>query len=606
MTSGIARSVWSFWTKPFRTHRQSIWFSEKHHLLAWVLSLETARQHYPDTTLITDDEGAEMLVDGIGLEFDSVSTELNALSQEDPDWWILGKLWAYRSQTQPFLHLDTDVFLWKPLPDRLNSAPVLAQNPEDFVFGQHDATCWWYRPELFDDRVKQTGGWLPQEWDWYIARQRNLAYCCGIVGGNRVDFLTHYADNALQMATNSRNQAAFNLMENKPGDCLLIEQYFLAACVEYHQQAKDSAFQNITVECLFDSPSAAFSSERATQLGYTHLIGAAKRDKAIARRLEKRVAQEYPAQYERCLRYLEKLEFYLASESLASPCQTPDPAPLVKPDLQPAFPAIATTTAAAIPLGQFNQVIQASWHHEQVMTRQELAELMRAVGLVVQFTKPVRVDSLHPNSVFLWSHRTDGIQMEQRVVSPQIHPVQVTQVATQTIQWRVGTRDRQDRFDLITAVEPLETGLFTTAVQLMLPEALAAETSITGLTVVLRGDWIVNEEFLFDFGVEFQGHLEQCYFSPELRQQFHAYGIGLSEQATIAPETELAWRLSDPASGYLYIIRREETQLTLYQSRALDGNHLYPGVPERPSGNGSEGGDWLSLIHLTIHPDAVL
>lgn len=318
MSQSITRSVWSFWTKPFRAHRQTIWFSEKHHLLAWILSLETARKHYPETALVTDDAGAKMLVDGLGLEFDTVSTELNTLHAQDPDWWILGKLWAYRSQTQPFVHIDNDVFLWKALPPELDSAPVFTQNPELFVFGEHDATCWWYRPELFDQRVKSTKGWLPDEWQWYFSRRRNLAYCCGILGGNQVDFIRHYADVALQIALSPRNQQAFALMENKPGDCLLIEQYLLAACIEYHQQTANSPFANVTMQCLFESPEIAFGTQRPQELGYTHLIGEAKRDAAIAHRLERRVAEEYPEQYQRCLQYLQKSEVSLDPRVVAS------------------------------------------------------------------------------------------------------------------------------------------------------------------------------------------------------------------------------------------------------------------------------------------------
>src|SRR6187431_444771 len=66
------KAVWSFWSKPFRSHHHRVWTSEKEHLLAWVLSTQTARQHYGPTELHTDDAGARMLIDGIGLEFDRV------------------------------------------------------------------------------------------------------------------------------------------------------------------------------------------------------------------------------------------------------------------------------------------------------------------------------------------------------------------------------------------------------------------------------------------------------------------------------------------------------------------------------------------------------
>ena len=53
------RAVWSFWSKPFKERRQGYWTSTKHHLMAWVVSVETARKHYTKTSLFTDDEGAE-------------------------------------------------------------------------------------------------------------------------------------------------------------------------------------------------------------------------------------------------------------------------------------------------------------------------------------------------------------------------------------------------------------------------------------------------------------------------------------------------------------------------------------------------------------------
>ena len=51
-----------------------------------------ARRHYPTTCLVTDDEGARLLIDGLRLPFARVSTALNALRDEDPEWWALGKI----------------------------------------------------------------------------------------------------------------------------------------------------------------------------------------------------------------------------------------------------------------------------------------------------------------------------------------------------------------------------------------------------------------------------------------------------------------------------------------------------------------------------------
>jgi Family of unknown function (DUF6734) len=106
-----------------RATRRLVWSSRKHQLLAWTLSFQTARKHYGKTSLFTDDEGARILIDGIGLEFDTVSVDLNELAHSDPEWWTLGKMMTYRAQAEPFVHIDEDVFLWQRLPRELDVPP---------------------------------------------------------------------------------------------------------------------------------------------------------------------------------------------------------------------------------------------------------------------------------------------------------------------------------------------------------------------------------------------------------------------------------------------------------------------------------------------------
>ena len=91
-------AVWSFWTKPYLAERRLSWHRECHHWLAWGLSVHAARQHYPHTRLVTDDEGARILIDELQLPFESVSTALNTIAGENPNWWALGKIEAYRTK----------------------------------------------------------------------------------------------------------------------------------------------------------------------------------------------------------------------------------------------------------------------------------------------------------------------------------------------------------------------------------------------------------------------------------------------------------------------------------------------------------------------------
>ena len=288
------KAVWCFWTKP-DDYRRRRWASERHHLLAWALSLGTVQRHYEQTSLHTDTPGAKLLIDVLGLGFKNVSTALDGLRACDPAWWGLAKLDAYRSQTEPFLHFDNDVFLWRRLPPRIEAAQVVAQNPEDFTLGAS-----FYAPEKFD-RVMFTGdGWAPEEWKWYGSiGPRRRAACCGVFGGNNLDFIRHYADTAFAMAENPRNSPGWALSKKEDSDNLLFEQYLLSACLNYHRAREGSPFHSINIEYLFPRWDDAFNSRAAANLGYTHLIGGAKRNPQVAERLERRVEREYPECYGR-------------------------------------------------------------------------------------------------------------------------------------------------------------------------------------------------------------------------------------------------------------------------------------------------------------------
>src|SRR3712207_6765809 len=205
------RAVWSFWTRPFRAHHHQLWPSEAHHLLAWVLSVQTARRHFRSTSLVTDDDGARMLVDGIGLQFDHVSTELNVLADEDPDWWCLGKLYAYRAQNEPFVHIDSDCFLWSPLPERLRAADLVAQHPEWFPYDGPS----YYRPGVLEAAVDDVGGWLPDALRRYASVRGGGGVNCGIMGGRRVDFIREYADLGIRLVQHPSNQAAWAQLADK-------------------------------------------------------------------------------------------------------------------------------------------------------------------------------------------------------------------------------------------------------------------------------------------------------------------------------------------------------------------------------------------------------
>jgi hypothetical protein len=292
------RAVWSFWSKPYFACKGRIWREPHHHLLAWGLSLRLARQHYPETALVTDDVGAELLVERLGLSFTHVSTELERLAQVDIGWWALGKLLAYSLQDQPFVHLDTDVFLWRPLPASLAAAPVFAQCPEQHSL---DQGC---SPRAIEDAFRKHGVTLPKEWEWVRSQGGNgfREENCGILGGTRVDFIRYYARLALDLALDPTHAAAWAELPDKSPYNMMLEQFLLAACVQYHRCDPASPFRGIGIKHLFPSLAAAFDPNAAARMGFTHLMGDIKCNEFVTRRLERRTQNEDKHFYQRCLR----------------------------------------------------------------------------------------------------------------------------------------------------------------------------------------------------------------------------------------------------------------------------------------------------------------
>jgi hypothetical protein len=287
------RAVWSFWSRPFEAFYGGTWASPADHLMAWVVSVQAASRHYPDTVLITDTPGRRLLVDRLGLRFASLSTELDRLADADPAFWTLGKLTAYRLQDRPFVHIDSDVFLWRRLPAALEQARVLTQNPEPEGNG-------FYQPAEVERAFAAAGESLPVEWRWARgAWPRLRAETCGILGGCDLAFLHDYADIAAGVVA---CRPGWQGIADRARHNVLVEQFLLAACIGYHANHPGSPHVGVRAEHLFASWQAAVDDGEAERAGFTHLIAGAKRAPEAVRRLSARVRRDWPEFWARCAR----------------------------------------------------------------------------------------------------------------------------------------------------------------------------------------------------------------------------------------------------------------------------------------------------------------
>ena len=299
------RAVWSFWSRPFQAYKGNIWARPLHHMLAWGISLQAARQHYPETVLITDTPGKRLLVDQLGLQFTHVSTELDRLGYVDIGWWALGKLVAYSLQDQPFLHIDSDVFLWKRLPAHLERAPVIAQSPEHF-HTVHDP----FGPRDIETAFAESKLSLPVEWEWMRSRdtERFREENCGILGGNDIPFLRYYSQLAVNLATNPAHLATWSRFAEKECFTMLLEQFLLAACVDFHHGHPTSPFRGVAIDYLFPDFGDSLDPNIAARVGFTHLLGGAKSHHAVGQRIEARARRDDPSYFRRCETLSQRLQ----------------------------------------------------------------------------------------------------------------------------------------------------------------------------------------------------------------------------------------------------------------------------------------------------------
>ncbi len=261
--------------------------------MSWALSWSTVSRFFARTTLVTDSPGARLLVDTVGLGFDSVVTPLDDLDSARSDWWTLGKLRAYSCQAAPFLHFDSDVFLWKSPAESLRTAAVTAQNPEDAPLDDSS----YYHPTLVTEAFRRFGGRLPLDLLDYVREGGCVAACTGIFGGCAWEDIAEYARTAERLILSGENTRAWEQV-NDPFRCsVFAEQFYLAAWSRARERCKRPG-----VRYLFASQADSFDAAVAEREGYTHLISDTKRIPRLAGLMRRTLQREFPSLYDSCAR----------------------------------------------------------------------------------------------------------------------------------------------------------------------------------------------------------------------------------------------------------------------------------------------------------------
>lgn len=207
------------------------------------LSVVLASKFYPSITVRTNFD-----LKRLGLPADIYRL---AFREEHP--WSIHKLHTYvTAEDDPYLHIDSDVFLFEPLPERLLKADLFAQNPESISLYGAIAT-------------------LPDEWrrEYILPLSKFVAYNMGIFGG-KPEHVRTFGQFALHAAKTALPST-------------------LATYVEQAPLGRFAADRGLTVETLLPKP----EERRAVAAGYAHLM-ADKNSPEVQEKVAERLAKEAP------------------------------------------------------------------------------------------------------------------------------------------------------------------------------------------------------------------------------------------------------------------------------------------------------------------------
>lgn len=282
--------VQSFWSKPFLENSnhpnarfKGGWLDEKYFYYSIALSCLKFKEHYSEITLYTDQYGKKILGDILDLPYTEILTTLDTLNNYDANLWALPKLHTYSLQEKPFIHVDTDVFIWEKFPENKIQSPIFCQNIED--------NYPVYQETL--DAILTLFEYVPTEIiNSLYKNKRILAFNAGVIGGTDLNFYKELYERAQEMIQS--NTHLFPKID--VGMFNMVFEQLLGYAIADRK--------HIEINPLLDNVEPNFSKLTNFHLAgfktnYLHAIGYAKRSPHACEQIEALLQYEYPEEYQK-------------------------------------------------------------------------------------------------------------------------------------------------------------------------------------------------------------------------------------------------------------------------------------------------------------------
>ncbi len=268
------------------------WLSPVFHILAWAYSSLCLRSLGYFPTLHTDNFGAKLLIDKLYLPYKKIIVSHNHCYLPKKNLWALSKIHTYSLQTEPFIHIDGDVFLFQAFNEKILSAPLVVQNIEvatDYYTSAQ--TQYMDKFTYFPDCVHK---------DFWSGKPIK-AINAGLLGGNNLEFIHEYAYEAKKYV--KRNESVLHKVDSDRFNVFFEQHLFYAMAkqqgvkVETYlkQQFPDNQYTGL-----------ANFHEVPAKRKYLHMLGHFKRDEFSCLQMAAMLRQQYPDTYEKVLRQFKK------------------------------------------------------------------------------------------------------------------------------------------------------------------------------------------------------------------------------------------------------------------------------------------------------------
>ncbi|MGI4738438.1 MAG: DUF6734 family protein [Janthinobacterium lividum] len=286
------RIVQSYWSKPslgsnLKEGRSSGgWLNSRYHYMSLSLSCLLLKRYHKHVELITDSYGEDLLIKTLKLPYTAVNTSLNELEDYSGALWALPKLYAYSRQTTPFLHVDGDVFVWKPMVDSSSIEPLIVQSPEFDLANT-------YKKRF--NHLHQHYQHIPSELADYNSQAREKTFFdsinAGVFGGNDTEFIQNYAYEAIKFFDKNKNIIE---TDSKAASLnVIIEQLFFYKKAKKHNKSIRYILPQLGRK--FDEMLQFHTVPLLSH--YIHLAGITKQIKINCEQVELRLKYEFPVEY---------------------------------------------------------------------------------------------------------------------------------------------------------------------------------------------------------------------------------------------------------------------------------------------------------------------